>query len=192
MINDWQAFLGNNGAEYSETMPSRVDTFGNPRHEQHLVLNGNTLCDLSHYGLIKAEGEDAESFLQNQLSNDVKLIDGGHSQLDAYCNPKGRMLAIMRLFKRHDHYILRTPQELVENLLKRLNMFIMMTKVTLTDAHEGLIRFGYAGPDAEQDARALLATGEAARDEALDPAEHAAWSQLAVTVMASDAAILLY
>jgi hypothetical protein len=44
----------------------------------------------------------------------------------------------------------------------------------------------------EKDALALLATGDAPRDEKLPPAEHAAWSQLAVTVLASDVAILLY
>ena len=168
MINDWRAFLENNGAEYSKTTPSRIETFGNPRREQHLVLNGNTLCDLSHFGLIKAEGEEAELFLQNQLSNDIKLIDAEHSQLDAYCTPKGRMLAIMRIFKRHDQYILRTPEELVENLLKRMSMFIMMTKVTLGNAHEGLIRFGYAGPDAEQELENAVGGFPQTADQVLD------------------------
>jgi len=44
----------------------------------------------------------------------------------------------------------------------------------------------------EDDALALLATGDMPRDESLDPAEHAAWTQLVVTVLASDVAILLY
>ena len=44
----------------------------------------------------------------------------------------------------------------------------------------------------ESDALALLSLGEAKRNEALDPAEVAAWTQVAVTVLASDVAILLY
>jgi hypothetical protein len=52
------------------------------------------------------------------------------------------------------------------------------------------MRDRYTG--AKEDALALLASGEAPRDQTLDPAQHAAWSQLAVTVLASDAAILLY
>jgi hypothetical protein len=44
----------------------------------------------------------------------------------------------------------------------------------------------------EKDAVALLSLGEAPRNEKLNPAEHAAWTQVAVTVLASDAAILLY
>jgi hypothetical protein len=42
------------------------------------------------------------------------------------------------------------------------------------------------------DARSLLAIGDAAIDDSVDPVEHAAWTQLAVTLLASDIAILMY
>ena len=45
---------------------------------------------------------------------------------------------------------------------------------------------------ANEDATALLSIGEASRDETLDLAEHAAWTQVCVTVLASDVAIRLY
>ncbi len=45
---------------------------------------------------------------------------------------------------------------------------------------------------AEKDAVALLSTGDTPRDETLNAAELAAWAQVAVTVLASDVAILLY
>ena len=54
-----------------------------------------------------------------------------------------------------------------------------------------LMRQRYAG-DGQQDALALLSTGDVPRNEKLDPTEHAAWTQVAVTVLASDVAILLY
>ena len=53
-----------------------------------------------------------------------------------------------------------------------------------------IMRKRYTG--AEKDALALLATGEAPRDQKLSPVEHAAWTQLAVIVLASDVSILLY
>ena len=46
--------------------------------------------------------------------------------------------------------------------------------------------------ESNDDAIALLSIGDATRDESLDPAEHAAWTQVAITVLASDVAILLY
>ena len=42
------------------------------------------------------------------------------------------------------------------------------------------------------EAEKLLAVGGAATDDRWDPTEHAAWAQVAATVLASDIAILLY
>jgi hypothetical protein len=46
--------------------------------------------------------------------------------------------------------------------------------------------------DAEDDAKALLMIGDAERNESLDPVVHAAWTQVASVVLASDPAITLY
>jgi hypothetical protein len=54
----------------------------------------------------------------------------------------------------------------------------------------GQMKDRYRG--AEDDARALLHQGESPRRETLDPAEHAAWTQVAATVLASDVSLLLY
>lgn len=45
---------------------------------------------------------------------------------------------------------------------------------------------------AEEDAKALLTTGDAVADPELPPIEVAAWTQVAITVLASDVAIFLY
>ena len=49
-------------------------------------------------------------------------------------------------------------------------------------------RFENDKPAAEK----LLSYGDAPRNKKLDPAQHAAWTQVAATVLASDIAILLY
>ena len=46
--------------------------------------------------------------------------------------------------------------------------------------------------NAPNDAKALLSTGEIARDTELDLSEHAAWTQVSTAVLASDVAILTY
>ena len=46
--------------------------------------------------------------------------------------------------------------------------------------------------DADEAAKQLLSIGDVGRDKDLQPAEHAAWTQLASVVMASDPAITLY
>lgn len=45
---------------------------------------------------------------------------------------------------------------------------------------------------APDDAEKLLSVGDAARDSKLESTQHAAWTQLAITILASDIAILMY
>ena len=107
------------------------------------------LLDLSHLGLIRVSGEDAENFLQGQLSNDVREVSDRHFQLSSYCTPKGRMLANFVVFRHADAYMLQLPQELLPAILKRLSMFVMMSKVKVEDASDLLVRIGIAGECAE-------------------------------------------
>ena len=124
--------------------------FSDPASERQATADKLIISDLSHYGLIVAEGEEAESFLQNQFSNDVRQVTGTHSQLNAYCSPKGRMLAGFQLFLREGKYCLRMPRSILAPTLKRLRMFILRTQVTLEDGSDRWVRFGIAGADAAQ------------------------------------------
>ncbi len=161
MKPEWKEFLINAGAEFDD---GRVVTFGNPEREKRMSTTGSILCDLSHMGLISAYGDDAETFLQGQSSNDVSQVSGSRSQLSSYCSPKGRMLANFRLFKRGETYYLRMPRELIEPVLQRLRMFVLMSKVTLEDADDALVRFGFSGPEAEAELSQALGTPPADDD----------------------------
>lgn len=144
---EWKDFLINAGAEFSD---GRIESFGNPDQERQIVHTGDIICDLSHYGLIAAYGQNTEAFLQGQFTNDISRVDLEHSQLNSYCTPKGRMLANFRVFKRDENWYLLLPFELVESTLNRLRMFVMRAKVTLEDADDALIRFGLNGPTATE------------------------------------------
>ena len=45
----------------------------------------NILCDLPHLGLLEISGADALTFLQGQVTNDVKLLVGNNAHYSAYC-----------------------------------------------------------------------------------------------------------
>ena len=147
MKTEWQNFLQDAGAEIEN---NRVISFGNPEREQRVLHSGLIICDLSHFGLIAAYGEDAADFLQGQLTNDIRDVSTQHSQLSAACTPKGRMLANFRIFKRDETFYLRLPASLLESILKRLKMFTLMSKVTLEDASQALVRIGVSGPSADE------------------------------------------
>ncbi|HYN79646.1 MAG TPA: folate-binding protein [Lamprocystis sp. (in: g-proteobacteria)] len=104
--------------------------------------------DLSHLGLIAVRGEDAETFLQGQVTTDVRTVTDSHSQLAGLCSPKGRMLALFRVMRLADGFYLQLPRERVAETLKRLRLFVMRAKVTLDDASDGPIRIGCSGSGA--------------------------------------------
>ncbi len=162
MKPDWKTFLQDAGAELSD---ERVATFGNPERELQVALTGNVLSDLSHHGLIGVHGADAKGFLHGQLTNDVGAVDEGRSQLTAYLSPKGRMLAVFRLFVRGDHYYLRLPRELVDPTLQRLRMFVMRANVNLEDASDDLVRLGCSGPQTADELAAVIGPVPEAIDE---------------------------
>lgn len=109
------------------------------------------LMDLSARGLIRVSGPDARKFLQSQLTNDINLVDAEHGQLSAYCNPKGRMFGIFRIFYGGENTCyLDVENGLPENLLKRLKMFVMRAMVVLEDASQDMRSIGVSGDTAKR------------------------------------------
>lgn len=145
MNNEWEMFLLSNNAKLEN---NHVINFGLSIEEEQDAYSNIVIADLSHYSLIEASGDDVVDFLQGQLTNDIKLVTENVGQLGAYCNPKGRILANFRIFKRNDHYFLRLHSEITEATLKRLRMFVMRSKVKLLDSSNDLLRIGIAGDNA--------------------------------------------
>lgn len=142
IIEQWQQYLQQNGAQFEDNV---VLHFGSPEQERQAALQGDILTDLSYFGIIKVSGSDAAKFLQGQLTNDVLQVNANQSQLTAWCNPKGRIIVNLRLFKHQGAYYLFLPQASVEMTLKRLRMYILRAAVQLEDVSHQLVRLGIAG-----------------------------------------------
>ncbi len=91
------------------------------------------MCDFP-YSKILASGPDTFDFLQAQLSNDLRLLEERAELLSAWCNPKGRVICIMRLRRLDDGYRIILPAELAEAVLKRLTLFRFRSRVQLEPA----------------------------------------------------------
>ena len=149
---DWKNFLQDAGAEMDG---DTVMHFGNPQRESMAALGGTVYTNLGFMGVIAVYGDDAATFLQSQLSNDIRLVDDAHSQLSAFCTAKGRILGLVRIFHAGDTYYLRLPLDALDAVLQRLRMFVLRADVTLEDASENFLRMGVAGdraPDLLADA----------------------------------------
>ena len=144
MQADWQAFLIQRGAVIEAGTVQRFDTPGvreTPADAQ--------LFDLSQQGLLSVRGEDSESFLQGQLSSDMKgLADA--TQLTSYSTPQGRALAIMRAFRYGDSLQFLLPRELVEPMQLRLSRYVLRARVEIGSDDHVLGRIGLAGEKASE------------------------------------------
>ena len=144
-MTQWHDFLSAQGAVFEA---SELQSFGDSRNEL-AAANGNIITSLSHLGLLEISGEDAVSFLQGQVTNDVKKLDGSNSQYAGYCSPKGRLLALFLAFAHADHLHLQMPVSILEPIMKRLKMYVMRSKVVITEKSADILCFGIAGPNAQ-------------------------------------------
>jgi folate-binding protein YgfZ len=143
---------------------------------------------LSDWGLIRASGDDARSFLHSQLTQDVQQLEPGRARLAGYCSAKGRLLASFVIWlDANGDVLLACSADLLPATLKRLSMFVLRAKCRLSDASAERPLHGLAGaavpagpawsvqdhrivrlPDADGTARALC-LGEPPAAPALDP-----------------------
>jgi tRNA-modifying protein YgfZ len=118
----------------------------------------NSAADLADWGLIIVEGDDAASFLQNQLTNSVLGLTAVASpaiasgpdavRLVGYCSPKGRLIASawLGLFSKADgtsYFGLFISKDIAASTAKRLGMFVLRSKVTVKDVTNSLAITGY-------------------------------------------------
>lgn len=108
---------------------------------QHSLASSNFMT-LSQLGVLQVEGEDAQSLLQNLLTNDVAALAINQGQLTGLCNPKGRLLALFLLLHRNNGYQLILPKTMCGGLQQRLSMYILRSKVTITDVSENMTCMG--------------------------------------------------
>ena len=104
------------------------------------------MAELTHLGVIRATGDDAATFLQGQLTQDVVSLGLSEARLAAFCNAKGRMQASFIIFRRSEQEILLVcSRDILPATLKRLSMFVLRAKAKLTDASAEFRLMGLVG-----------------------------------------------
>jgi folate-binding protein YgfZ len=122
--------------------------FAPPLEEAAAALSGSVISPLPQLSAIRASGAEADSFLQNQLSNDLRQLGTAQAQLASYNSPKGRVLDLLLLRRAGANIVLETRRDTLAATLRRLRMFVLRTKVQLEDCGEHYGAFGLAGPEA--------------------------------------------
>lgn len=101
------------------------------------------LIDLNpFYGLISVSGPDAATFLQGQITADLREITATQAGFSAYCNAKGRIRALFRIFFHQEYYFLQLPTGVLPSALATLKKYARFSKVVLEDVSEQWQRIG--------------------------------------------------
>lgn len=86
---------------------------------------------LAHLTTIGIQGSDARTYLQGQLSADLRKLTPQHAQLASCNSAQGRVQAIMTLVEYADGILAIVPTVMVERLLPRLRAYVLRAKVTV-------------------------------------------------------------
>ena len=112
-----------------------------------MVVDMSTLSEpvfithCQHLALFSVTGADARSFLQSQLTQDVSKITPRQAALAGFCTAQGRLWANMLLTETNpdDAIVGVASADLLESFLKRLRMFVLRSKVTISPVADRMI-----------------------------------------------------
>ncbi|RTE87099.1 MULTISPECIES: folate-binding protein YgfZ [Gammaproteobacteria] len=88
---------------------------------------------VSSLNLLKVSGADAVTYLQGQLTCNVKTLENGHWIPGGYCTVQGKLLSAFRVGKFNDEFLIILPADNAELVLTNLKKFGVFSKVEITD-----------------------------------------------------------
>src|SRR6476660_9575705 len=146
-LHPWlQAHEARFGTYNGVEMPLR---FGDSAAELAALRTGCGVFALSWRGRINVSGKDRVRWLHNMVTNNVRDLPVNRGNYNFVLNAQGRILGDMYIYNRGESLVLDTDARQVETLINAMKRFIIMDKVELAAASEGLTSLGICGPKAE-------------------------------------------
>jgi tRNA-modifying protein YgfZ len=90
------------------------------------------MTQLLHRKVLEVQGEDKATFLQGLISNDIHQVTPERAIYAALLNPQGRFLYDFFIVEKDEPYLLDVEAARLEALLKKLSLYKLRSKVTLT------------------------------------------------------------
>ncbi|MEP0202116.1 MAG: hypothetical protein ABJD70_07840 [Halioglobus sp.] len=107
------------------------------------------LTNLTNEGLIHFEGPETVTFLQGQVSCDVRNVSLSNALTGAYCTPKGRVIADFLLGQvGTNHWLMRLRSDIAEHTANVLSKYIVFSKSELDSQRTDWITMGCWGAEA--------------------------------------------
>lgn len=149
MNPNWRSFLESAEGLFAADSSDLLH-FGDAAGELAAAQGQTVLVPLTHLALLSAGGEDAKSFLHSQFTSDINHLAESQAQHAGWCSAKGRMQASFVVWRDDVDYRLLLAADLQEATQKRLQMFILRSKVKLSALTDQSILLGLAGAQAAE------------------------------------------
>ncbi len=109
--------------------------------------NGAGLIEFPNRGLIEVSGSEAEMFLTGLITNDVKTLQENTWMHAAFPNAQGRLLALVKVWKKDGKYYFETEDKTYETVLKNLERFTLAGDFKVRDLSQELTCFSIQGKE---------------------------------------------
>ena len=96
-----------------------------------MEINETTILD--DRGFIKINGDEAKSFLQNIVTNDIEKITDNFTLFSSIFTPQGKYLYEFFILKFEDGYLLECEKKVTSEIIKIFNFYKLRAKVNLID-----------------------------------------------------------
>ncbi len=123
--------------------PSVVD-------EIELARSGAVMIDRSATGIICLSGSDRVTCLQGMVSNDLHKLNAGNHAISAFMlDATGHILADLRIVDRGENLLLDFDRRIVERVYSRMDGFVVIEDVEITEQSEFIACISIQGPNAK-------------------------------------------
>jgi len=96
-----------------------------------MEINETTVLD--DRGFVKINGDEAKSFLQNIVTNDIEKITDSLTLFSSIFTPQGKYLYEFFILKFEDGYLLECEKKVTSEIIKIFNFYKLRAKVNLID-----------------------------------------------------------
>ena len=98
-------------------------------------------------GLIAVSGKEAVQFLDGMITNDMKTLEDGQQMLSAFPNAQGRLLAVVRVLRDGDRFLIETEEATREKVFQNLFRFTFAGEFFVEDLSEQFQYFEMFGEE---------------------------------------------
>ncbi len=96
-------------------------------------MEKNQIIILENRGLVSISGEDAEEYLQNIITNDIKKVSQSNSVFSALLSPQGKYLFEFFVIQNNGGYLLDCDGNSVKELILNLSKYKIRSNVEIKD-----------------------------------------------------------